>query len=62
MLILSRSAVQQGAELSKYGGGWLATAEVCVERKGGRWAVEVKMDCLYTKEIFRGTNNKYYST
>ena len=25
----------QGAELSKCGGGWLATAAVCVEGKGG---------------------------
>ena len=36
MLILSRSAIWQGAELSKCEGGWVATAVVCVEGKGGR--------------------------
>ena len=30
-------------------------------RGGGRWAVEVEMECMYTKEISLGTRyNKYY--
>ena len=46
VLILSRSAIWQGAELGKCGGGWLATAAVCVGGKVGRM---VEIDCLYTQ-------------
>ena len=34
VLILSRSTMKQGAELSKGGGGYLATAAVCFRREG----------------------------
>ena len=56
MLILTSSAINQGAELSKYGGSCVATAAVCVKgREEERWAVEVEMDCPYRKYISSGT-------
>ena len=36
MLILSHNGKNQGAELDKCGGGWLATAVVCIEMKRRR--------------------------
>ena len=57
MLILSRSAMRQRAELSKYGSSWLATLR-CVQKrmKGMRW--EVEMNCLYRKDISPATKQQ----
>ena len=56
MLILSRSAIRQGAELSKCGDGRLATAVVCVEGKRGGNGLSV-----HERDIPGNKNIKYYS-
>ena len=63
MLISSRSVIWQWAELSKCGGGWLATAAVCVEEKGGREVGSGGGNGLFVnrRDITGTKQNKYYS-